>query len=545
MMRVRVLVCGALSHGLQLGGGVGGRARRAASTAVLSTAVLEPATSTRLQDRLAENLAVVEGLEPQVLWRRFAEIASIPRVSKHEEAVVAHIIGLAEARGLAWRRDAAGNLLVVAPGVGAGSAAAPVLIQGHVDMVTEKNSETAHDFLTEGIRFRRSGENVAAVGTTLGADNGIGCAAALALLDDPSPRPPLELLFTVDEETGLTGAKQLDAAALGIKSRLMLNLDTEEWGSVYAGCAGGGDSKITWEVARQPAAANAAALEISLRGLLGGHSGIDIGSGRCNAVVALARVCAAAVAAGAELSSFEGGEKHNAIPREAAACLVVPAGGMEAVVLAAEAAAEEVFNAYEVVETNMEFGFDQVADATDATIVGAATFLDMVLQLPLGALAMSKELEGLVETSNNVASVRIAEGKATVLCSTRSSVGSALDVVRQDIAAAANNIGAMTVSNEAYPGWAPNLTSPLLKLTQNELTKLLPGGQTAEVKAIHAGLECGLLIDRIDAQLDAVSFGPTITGAHSPDEAVDATTVPPFYALVQNVLRCLAEAPRA
>lgn len=490
-------------------------------------------------------------------------------MSKREGEVLALIKGLAAERGLPVSQDAAGNLLVKAPGRGVGVGAPPVCIQGHVDMVTEKNQATAHDFATDPICLRVSADGawLTATGTTLGADNGIGVSAGLALLDEPEgvDLPPLELLFTVDEETGLNGAKALDAAALGVEARTLLNLDTEEWGSIYIGCAGGGDAKLAVPLQRAPAGGEGALLELRVEGLLGGHSGICIGDGRANAVVVAARAAQRVLAADARvgLVAIDGGDKHNAIPRESSVMLLVPPAA-EAAAREAVAAAFAAFNLeYGLLEANALLELRPAAAGGGAqpplTPESAERCLGVLLSVPHGALKQSHALPGLVETSNNLAAVATDDARAgadacmRVLCSSRSSVAPALDGVRETLRAVATVMGRGRVEfTPAYPGWQPNPASKVLEMTKAALGAQLRAEGVHEpphVLAIHAGLECGLIGEKValaagggGAALDMVSFGPTIRGAHSPDEAVEIATVPKFYALTKEVLRQLAHA---
>ena len=515
----------------------------------------------------AENTQAIQGLEPAALWKHFAILSSIPRPSKQETAVLEYIRSVAAQYKLNVQQDAVGNLVIHVPGVGQGVDAPAVIIQGHVDMVTEKNTATVHDFTKDPILLetvsKKASEGsetwLTAKGTTLGADNGIGVAAALALLEESMSNtesalnlPPLELLFTVDEETGLTGATQLDAAALGLTGKTMLNLDTEEWGELYVGCAGGGESVLTLDVTREEATTTdketLALVELRVEGLLGGHSGINIHEGRANAVL----LCAAAIRAifetqpDAALISWVGGDKHNAIPREARAVLKIPESARDAVQATVKASMEAAKAEYGLLETklNMElldFQDDESCSAAASiTPESARRLVAMLTSLPYGALKYSHAMPELVETSNNVASINLSstDDQAVILCSTRSSVSPALEATRNRLEAVASLAGARMERSEAYPGWNPNLDSPLLEIAQILLQRQL--GHPAGVKAIHAGLECGLLIEKLGGNVDALSFGPTITGAHSPDESILVDTVPPFYQLVKDILAELA-----
>lgn len=537
-----------------------------ATSATTTTTQRRAASITAAQEVTVpvENVQAIQDLQPLDVWKHFSVLSSIPRPSKQEDAVLEYIQSIAESRGLEWTQDKIGNLAVFVPGVGPhGTTAAPVIIQGHVDMVTEKNQKTVHDFTKDPILLQRQVVSndetwLTAKGTTLGADNGIGVAAALALLEEATAPhdnasvldlPPLQLLFTIDEETGLTGAQQLDAQALGLTGKTLLNLDTEEWGELYVGCAGGGESVLTLDLQRAAEASSSSALvELRVEGLLGGHSGVNIHEGRANAILLCAAAAQGVVMENeSTLVSLTGGDKHNAIPREATAVLSIPADArsrVEAVVQQSLAAARAE---YGLLETNMKMFVDdydnnnkQEEEACPAPLQAdsARRLVALLLSLPHGPLKYSHAMKDLVETSNNVASVTITGDVATILCSSRSSVSAALEATRDRLSAVATLAGATIEKGEPYPGWNPNMKSPLLGIAQDILRNKL--GRSPGVKAIHAGLECGLLIEKLGGDVDALSFGPTITGAHSPDESIHADTVPPFYQLVKDILGVLA-----
>jgi len=511
----------------------------------------------------SENWQAIDQLEPQSLWTQFAILSSIPRPSKQEGAVLDYIKGFADEHGLTWKQDNVGNLVVFHPGSGGGQQAPPVVVQGHVDMVTEKNSDSSHNFAEDPILLRRFHKNekevwLGARGTTLGADNGIGVSAALALLETPVdsniPLPPLEALFTVDEETGLTGAQQLDAKALGLTGTTLLNLDTEEWAELYVGCAGGGESVLTLPLSRKSNAdadgSSANMVQLRVEGLLGGHSGINIHEGRANAVVLCAAVTQAALKhEGVDLVSIKGGDKHNAIPREAFAQLLISHDKSKQAVMNIVKKYEAALKAeYGTLEQKLSVTLVGKDDANDEDLpcqplddAAASRLLSMLLALPHGAIKFSHVMPSLVETSNNVASVATNNDCATVLCSTRSSIQSALEATRDRLTAVACLAGASIEKSEPYPGWNPDMNSPVLQLAKKLLSERLDGDCAPGVKAIHAGLECGLLIEKMGGKVDALSFGPTITGAHSPDESIHADTVPPFFQLVRDILAELAK----
>lgn len=535
----------------------------ASSTRCLSTSSSSSTLSPNNVFVPPENFQAIDKLEPQSLWSQFAILSSIPRPSKQEEAVIRYIKDFAEKRDLKWKQDSVGNLVVFHPGCGTGKDAPAVILQGHIDMVTEKNSDTVHNFETDPILLRRfqrgAGEEwLGAQATTLGADNGIGVAATLALLETPitdeTPLPPLEALFTVDEETGLTGAMELDAKALALTGKTMLNLDTEEWGELYVGCAGGGESTLKLPLVRDDSSGTDQTLvELKVEGLLGGHSGINIHEGRANAVLLCAQAVQAALEQeGVALVSISGGDKHNAIPREARACLLLANDKarevVEQVLQKCQAAAVAE---YGTLEKNLVMALVESKDSPSGVSscprplerASAAKLLSLLLALPHGPIKFSHAMPDLVETSNNVASLSMSTdgGTATILCSTRSSIGSALESTRNKLSAIASLAGASIEKLPSYPGWNPNMDSEALKLGRRLLSERLGNGQMPGVKAIHAGLECGLLIEKMGGDVDALSFGPTIKGAHSPDESIRIDTVPPFFDLVKDLLAELAK----
>jgi len=475
-------------------------------------------------------------LVPRALWGHFASIAAIPRPSKQEQRVADWVLGLAAERGLATRRDTAGNIAIDVPASRGREAAPIVILQGHLDMVCEKNKDTEHDFVRDPIRPVLDGEWIRAQGTTLGADNGIGVAAALAAATDPAlAHGPLELLLTIDEETGLTGAKDLDPALL--RGRTLVNLDSEEDGKLFVGCAGGSDCHLTLAGQREPQIASSWTYQLDVRGLRGGHSGIQIHENRGNALKLLTRVLRAAAAAGVDvgLARIAGGSKHNAIPREAEAVLTLdPAeeGRLRGVI----ACMLEGFRD-ELAGIDDGLTVELAPAALDLPVLRQASrdrLLDLLSALPHGVLAMSRDIPGLVETSSNLAVCAEGDdGHVRIVTSSRSSVASALRAVVDTIRAAAHLAGAAIDVHDGYPGWKPDLRSPVLAATQEVFTELW--GRAPEVTAVHAGLECGLLGEKIPG-LDMISFGPQIEGAHSPDERVSIPSVERFYTALGRLL---------
>ena len=483
-------------------------------------------------------MTFVSSLEPKPLWSHFDTILTIPRASKDEERMRQHVLGAATRAGCDHAVDGAGNVVVRKP-ASAGHEAAPVtILQSHLDMVQEKNADVAFDFRTDAIVPRRNGEHLYATGTTLGSDNGIGVATMLAVMDSTDlVHGPLELLFTIDEETGLTGAAQLDADLLA--GRRLINLDSEEEGILYVGCAGGGDMRLSLGVTPSGTGSDDRAVTVALRGLKGGHSGCDIHLQRGNAVCLLARALWAAHAGTPfRLARLEGGSAHNAIPREAFATIVAGAADIERATAAVQAEFEAARDEYRPVDPGMTLAVGDAGDAGPAwDAETTTTVLRLISSLPHGVEAMSYDIPGLVETSNNVATVKGANGSLVVTTSSRSSVDAALDALRRRIRATGELAGAEVDVRPAYPGWKPNMESKVLEVVKKVHTQEL--GSEPEVAAIHAGLECGIIGKKIPG-MDMISFGPVIEAPHSPDERVHIDSVGRFYRLLTATLAELA-----
>ncbi len=484
----------------------------------------------------------LDTLKPTLLWQHFDTIRRTPRPSKHEEQIIEVVKKWAADRGFEVLQDAAGSMTIKVPATAGHENAPTVVLQGHLDMVCEKNSNVDHDFMTEGLEVEVKGDWVQAMGTTLGADNGVGVAAAMAVADDGDiVHGPLELLCTLDEETGLTGAKNLDPSI--VSGRIMLNLDTEEDGAIYIGCAGGADSIGTLKISRRMGSLGTVPVRLAVTGLRGGHSGLNIIENRGNAVKLATRVLLAALENGIDLDlvSIDGGSKHNAIPRECFAVCRVPE--------------DQVAQLRDVVETSVagfteEFGASDPELAVELNAVEDGPALQQVFNvhardrllrlldgMPHGVLSMSRDVPGLVETSNNLAVVDTADDTVTLTVSYRSSIMPALYAVRRQVDSILRQAGAEVHVDDAYPGWKPNPESPVVKTTAKVYKDLF--GEEAELKAIHAGLECGLLIEKIP-DMDVASIGPQIENAHSPDEMVQISSVQKFYKHLAGVLEELA-----
>ncbi len=479
------------------------------------------------------------GLEPRRLWALFSRLAAIPRPSGHERQVADWVRSIAAENGWKSRADAVGNLILGVPATPGHESAATVVIQGHLDMVCEKNKDVVFDFMKDPIRLRIDGDWVRGTGTTLGADNGVGVAAALAAATDPAVvHGPLELLLTVDEETGLTGAQGLDGAL--ISGGTLLNLDSEEDGKLFVGCAGGGGCQIDLDATMVPAPHSAAGLALSVTGLRGGHSGLEIHENRGNALKLLVRLLQAARDGGLEfeLADLQGGSQHNAIPREAQATLALEAPAasrMQGVVACmVEGFRDELWGIDEGLRLSCVTADRPAAVASRGD---RDRLLDLLSVLPHGVLGMSPAIPGLVETSNNLALVQRTAGTFRVVTSARSSVASTRQAVVASTLAAARLAGARAEARAGYPGWKPNLDSPVLAVARTVFAE--QWGRAPEVTAVHAGLECGLVGEKVPG-LDMISFGPQIMGAHSPDERVQISSVQRFYRALTAILRRLA-----
>ncbi len=480
----------------------------------------------------------LSGLKPSLLWKHFAGILKIPHGSGNEWALGEHILGVAKGLHLAAKRDKVGNVIVSKPASPGRENAPGTILQGHLDMVCEKNSDVAHDFLKDAIVPQIKGDWVTASGTTLGSDNGIGCAAALAVMEETSlVHGPLEFLFTVDEETGLTGANRLQKGFL--KGTNLLNLDSEEAGAFTIGCSGGGDSEISLPVERKRRRCKDL-YELKLFGFRGGHSGLDINQGRGNAIRLLARLLYDAQEKFKfELLSLDGGNKHNAIPREAAAKLFVDTGDARKLQTLFKARFSEIYNEYKAVEKEAAFAFGKAVPSKDDPLAAASrkTLLGLLLTLPHGVLAMHPAIAGLVETSSNLAIVRTEKKRVRVVCSSRSSVASALTAVRKGIKATSELAGAEITQSMGYPGWEPNLESALLAKLKAVHSRVF--GREPHIMAVHAGLECGIIGEKFPG-MDMISFGPTIEHPHSPEERVHIPSVEDFWKFLAAALVELA-----
>ena len=476
----------------------------------------------------------MKNLEPKLVWGIFDEITKVPRPSKHEEKIGKYLVDFAKSHNLEYQCDAIGNI-VISKGATVGYEDRPtVVLQAHTDMVCEKNSDKVFDFDNDAIQTYIDGEWVKADGTTLGADDGIGMAAALALLvDDTVEHPAIEALFTVDEETGLTGAFNLGEGM--VQGKYLINLDSEDEGEVFIGCAGGVDTLAYLPLVTKSAPKGYNYYKIVVNGLLGGHSGDDIDKGHANSNKWAARIAERATRLfGARLSQFDGGNLRNAIPREAYIVLGVPSDVAEAFVADVKAYGEALRSEFALTEPNANV--EILTAERPETVLDDETQRKLLLALisvPSGVLAMSAAMPGLVETSTNLASVKFRDDEIVITTSQRSSVESAKEYAKLHVESAFVAAGCEVVHSDGYPGWAPNPHSTLLECTKEAYKKLF--GTEPKVRAIHAGLECGLFLEKYP-HLEMVSFGPTLRGVHSPDERLEIATVDKFWKLLVEVV---------
>lgn len=476
-------------------------------------------------------------LQPEPVWRHFAALCAVPRASKQEAPLRDHLATWAQERGLETQQDAAGNLVIRKPGTAGREQAPGVVLQGHLDMVCQANSGTAHDFGADPIRPLLRDGWLLAENTTLGADNGIGVALALAALEaEDLQHPPLEVLLTVDEEAGMGGA--LGLAPDLLRGRYLVNIDTEEWGHLYLGCAGGMDVNVTLPYAEEPLAAGCLTARIALTGLTGGHSGIDIHKERGNAIKLLVRLLGELPPAAWHLISLEGGTARNALPREAFATVAVPAASLAEVQAALAASTAQLAAELKGVEDNLSVRLsEQPAVPVQAMAPAAQGQLIAALNAaPHGVARMSQSVPGIVETSNNLGVLNVACGQARANFMVRSLVDSAARAQARRIADLFGLLGADCQLSDGYSGWRPNPDSPLLALARQVYAGQF--GAPARVEVIHAGLECGIIGAKYPG-LDMLSYGPTIHGAHAPGERVEVASVAKSWEFLSALLAAL------
>ncbi len=476
----------------------------------------------------------IKDLEPQKVFQFFDEILKIPRPSKKEEKIVQYLIDFAKKRGLEYQVDEVGNVVIRKPATAGMEDRKPVVLQAHVDMVTEKDTSVEHDFEKDPIQAYVDGEWIRSRGTTLGADDGIGVATILAILDsDDIVHPPLEGLFTVDEETGLTGAFALKEGFFN--GKILINLDSEDWGEIFIGSAGGMDTVAEFDYEPQDPPAGIA-YKIIIDDLHGGHSGDEIDKGYANAIKLLDRFLIKLLyEMPYYLAHFHGGKLRNAIPRDAYAIIIIEPK-YENILQEMHLKYLTIFkDEYGKVEPNMRFEIERTV--RPERIINDEVAIKLLWALygcPHGVYAWSKDIEGLVETSTNLATVRTEENKIVVGTSQRSSKESAKDDIATMVKSVFILAGAEVSHSDGYPGWTPNLNSEILNITVDAFKRLF--GKEPVVRAIHAGLECGLFLDKYP-YLDMISIGPTIKGAHTPEERLHIPSTQEFWQLLLDVLK--------
>lgn len=478
-------------------------------------------------------------LKPASVFHYFDEVCQVPRPSKHEEKIRAYLLAFAEKHSLEVKTDEAGNVLIKKPATPGMESLKTVILQSHIDMVCEKNGDVEHDFLNDPIQTYVDGEWLKAKGTTLGADNGIGIATQLAVLAaDDIQHGPIECLFTVDEETGLTGAFALKEGFM--EGDILINLDSEDEGELFIGCAGGANTTAEFAYQTIDAPQDYFFFRVAIKGLSGGHSGDDINKNRANANKLLVRFLTQLQAKyDFYLCHIDGGNLHNAIPREAEALCAVPMKYKEPVRIDMNIYTAEIENEYSVTEPNLRTELSSespVAKAIDRQVV--KNLLKSVYAVHNGVYAMSQDMEGLVETSSNLASIKMEEGCIRIVTSQRSSILSSRQDMSEMIRSAFELGGAKVTTGDGYPGWKPNPSSDILRVAVESYKRLF--GVEPKVKAIHAGLECGLFLEKYPS-LDMFSTGPTLRGVHSPDERMHIPSVDKFW---QHLLDVLAHVPQ-
>ncbi|MDD2634902.1 MAG: aminoacyl-histidine dipeptidase [Bacteroidales bacterium] len=479
-------------------------------------------------------MSILGHLEPKKVWQYFEDITKVPRSSKKEEKIIEFLLNFGKEHNLDTKRDEIGNVLIKKPASAGMENVKSVILQSHMDMVCEANRDTKINFDTDRITPYIDGEWVKAKGTTLGADDGIGVAAQMAILTDNNLKHgPIECLFTVDEETGLTGAFEIQPNFF--ESKILLNLDSEDEGEIFIGCAGGIDTVATFDYKSEPAPQNHKAYKITINGLKGGHSGDEIQKGLGNSNKMANRFLHLfSEKYNIRLANFDGGNKRNAIPREAEMIFTIDPAKATEMMKDFETLQKNIINEIIINEPNINIIIEEAKMPT--TVIDKQTQNNLHLALyacPHGVHAWSPAIEGFVETSTNLASVKFNNNQINVVTSQRSSVDSGKDDINLMVRSVFKLAGADVKSGDGYPGWAPNTNSEILTVTEKSYEKLF--GKKPIVRAIHAGLECGLFLEKYP-YLDMISFGPSIRGAHSPDEKIEIKTVKMWWDHLLDVL---------
>ncbi|MDG2505070.1 MAG: aminoacyl-histidine dipeptidase [Crocinitomicaceae bacterium] len=478
----------------------------------------------------------VRNQEPKSLWNHFADLNAVPRPSKKEERVIEFMMNFGRELNLETIKDEIGNVVIKKPASQGMENRKKVILQSHLDMVHQKNGDTIFDFDKEGIKMRVQGDWIDAEGTTLGADNGIGVATIMATLSSNDiEHPPIEALFTIDEETGMTGAKEMDGSLF--QGDILLNLDTEDDDELSIGCAGGIDTNTTYNYEKVEAPKNATSFRIEIKGLLGGHSGMDIDSGRGNANKWMARILWNLSQKNTiYINDFDGGGLRNAIPREATASFST-AGELSQIQNEFNIQKQVLVSEYKSIEGNISIEISKIANEGNVVSeLDSKKILNTLCSLHNGVYRMSPDIKGLVETSSSLARVLISEGVFVTQSLQRSSVESTKDEIAMTIKSAFENMGCAVAQSGDYPGWEPNPNSDILTIMEDLYKKLF--NENPQVKACHAGLECGILGTHLP-DVDMISFGPNIRAAHSPDEKVQISSVQKFWRYYIETLKAI------
>jgi len=479
---------------------------------------------------------MIRNLEPKALWNHFADLNAVPRPSKKEERVVEFMMNFGKSLGLETIKDSIDNVIIKKPATPGMENRKTVVLQSHLDMVHQKNGDKVFDFDNQGIEMLIEGDWVTANGTTLGADNGIGVATIMALLaSDSIPHPALEALFTIDEETGMTGAIHVDSK--NISGSILLNLDTEDDDELSIGCAGGIDTNTTYSYDQESFdQENTTILSVSIRGLLGGHSGMDIHRGRGNANKLMTRIIRHLLDnQSVRLASFDGGSLRNAIPREAKATVAISSKDFSNIENQVNQIIEEIKIEFKSIEPALVIEFTESDfDGKVATEKETIKIINSLFSVVNGVYRMSPDIEGLVEASSSLARVIVNQGQYTTQSLQRSSVESSKKDVANMVKAAFESIGCEVVQGGDYPGWSPNADSPILSIMKELYIKRY--NEEPKIKACHAGLECGILGKHFPG-MDMISFGPNIRAAHSPDEKVQISSVQKYWDYLLETLK--------
>lgn len=476
----------------------------------------------------------IRNLEPKALWNKFADLNAVPRPSKKEDRVIQFMKDFGNSLGLETFEDEIRNVIIRKPATTGMENRKPIVLQGHLDMVHQKNNDTIFDFDTQGIEMYVDGDWVRARGTTLGADNGLGVAMMMAILESKDmAHPAIEALFTIDEETGMTGALNLKGGIL--RGEILLNMDTEEDDEIDIGCAGGIDVSATREYYEEEVPENSVGYTITVKGLNGGHSGIDIHKGLGNANKIMNRLLFDAFENfGLQVSEINGGSLRNAIPRESVAKVIIASMYDEAYIFDMQEILNDIKNEFKTTEPNLTIEIEKCDLPEKVMDLGVQEgIIRSIYAAQNGVYRMSADMENLVETSNNIARVIIKDGTISIGCLTRSSVETSKFDLANSLRSAFELCGCEVTFKGNYPGWTPNVKSEILDILTAIYEK--QNGEKAKVVACHAGLECGILgVNYPD--MDMISFGPTIRGAHSPDERASIKSAQKFYKFVIEIL---------